>query len=83
MAAAPVRAAVDFQKEVAPVIAEYCLKCHGPDKSKGGLNLTTLEGATKLLKSGSTAVVPSHPDKSGIVARLASPDPDEQMPPPD
>jgi len=81
LAASRADADVDFQKDVAPVFAEHCLQCHGPDKAKGGLNLTSMESATKALKSGHTALVPGQPDRSEMLARLTSTDPEEQMPP--
>jgi hypothetical protein len=72
---------VDFQRDIAPFFAEYCLECHGPDASKGGLNLTSLEGATKELKSGARGILPGDPDRSALVHRLTSSDVEEAMPP--
>lgn len=81
--AATVQAApVDFVRDVQPLFAEHCLECHGPDDSKGGLVLTSRELALKALKSGAHGIVPGKPDQSELIARMASNDPDEQMPPP-
>ena len=33
-----------FQKQVAPLLTEHCLKCHGGEKTKGEFDLTTREG---------------------------------------
>ena len=33
---------IDFDKEIKPLLATYCVKCHGPDKQKGDLNLSTI-----------------------------------------
>lgn len=74
--------AVDFAREVQPLLAEHCLECHGPDDSKGGLVLTSRELALKTLKSGAHGIVPGKPDESEMIARLLSTDPEEQMPPP-
>lgn len=74
--------AVDFAREVQPLLAEHCLECHGPDDSKGGLVLTHRELALKALKSGAHGIVPGRPDESEMIVRLLSTDPDEQMPPP-
>lgn len=76
------RAEVDFAREVRPFLAEHCLECHGPDDSKGGLALTSLEAAMKELESGAHGVVPGQPEASEIIRRLLSTDPKEQMPPP-
>jgi hypothetical protein len=75
------RAAVDFQKEIAPIFAEHCLECHGPDKVKGGLNLTTRDSLLKELKSGNIAVTPGKPEASTLIERLLTSDEDEIMPP--
>ncbi|MBL9181528.1 MAG: PSD1 domain-containing protein [Verrucomicrobiaceae bacterium] len=74
--------AVDFAREVQPLLAEHCLECHGPDDSKGGLVLTSRELALKALESRAHGIVPGKPDESEMIARLLSTDPDEQMPPP-
>lgn len=36
--------AMAFQRTVAPFFKTYCVKCHGPDKSKGNLTVHTLNG---------------------------------------
>ena len=33
-----------FQKEVVPFFEEHCIRCHGPEKSKGQISLHTLDG---------------------------------------
>src|SRR5262249_17999479 len=43
---------VQFTRDVRPILAGRCFKCHGPDLKKGGLDLQTAAGATKLLTSG-------------------------------
>jgi hypothetical protein len=39
-----VNADTSFKKDVAPFFEAYCVKCHGPDKSKGKISLHTLDG---------------------------------------
>ncbi len=75
--------AVDFTKDVRPLLSEYCFHCHGPDKStrEANLRLDTQEGAFKDLGDYS-AIVPGQPDESELVFRLHSKDKDELMPPP-
>jgi hypothetical protein len=82
VAARPV-AAVDFARDIQPILAEHCLLCHGPDDAKGGLTLTGFELATKVLKSGGHAIVPGRPDQGTLLERLRTRDADEQMPPPE
>jgi cytochrome c553 len=38
-----------FQKQIRPLLAEHCVRCHGGEKTKGGFNLVTRED---LLKGG-------------------------------
>jgi mono/diheme cytochrome c family protein len=78
---AAVAAGVDFQRDIQPLFAEHCYECHGPDKQKGGLDLTKREGAVKVLESGAVAVVAGHPEKSEALARLTAKDEDDVMPP--
>jgi hypothetical protein len=74
----------DFLRDVRPVLAKHCLKCHGPDEGarKSGLRLDLRDSATGSAKSGKVAIVPSAPDKSELVHRIFSDDPEEIMPPP-
>src|SRR5687768_12333867 len=72
---------VDFQKDIAPIFAEYCLECHGPDKVKGGLNLASRDGILKELESGNVAIKSGKPEESALLARLLSTDDEEIMPP--
>lgn len=76
---------IDFNLQIKPILSDRCFKCHGPDKNKvkAGLQLTSFEGATQLLKSGKRAVVPGKPEESELVARIHSKDPDEMMPSPE
>jgi len=81
---APVASAPDFAREVRPILASYCFKCHGPDDKarKGGLRLDEAETALAPAKSGEPAIVPGRPDESELIARLLTDDPDSVMPPP-
>lgn len=73
--------AVDYSRDIQPLLAEHCLECHGPDGSKGGLVLTTLQGAMKELKSGAKGIVPGDISKSAVIERLLTSDLDDRMPP--
>ena len=37
--------AVDFEKEIAPIIVRRCLECHNSIDHQGGLDLTSLKSA--------------------------------------
>lgn len=71
-----------FEKNIRPVLANNCYRCHGEDveKLKSGLNLTFRDG---ILKGGDNgpALVPGDPGKSMIVEAIEYEDEDFQMPP--
>ena len=76
---------IDFSRDIKPILSNNCFFCHGPDQNerkggKDGLRLDTEAGA--LADQGGTfAVVKGQPDKSELVRRVTSTDPDTQMPP--
>ncbi|HEV3006317.1 MAG TPA: DUF1549 domain-containing protein, partial [Pirellulales bacterium] len=66
-AGAPTAADVEFfEKQVRPLLAEHCHKCHGPAEQKGGLRLDSRSAA---LAGGDTgpAVLPGKPEESLLV----------------
>ncbi len=73
----------DFNREVRPILSNYCFKCHGPDEParKSKLRLDVREAALKPAKSGDRAIVPGKVDESELVTRIFSGDEDETMPP--
>jgi Protein of unknown function (DUF1553)/Protein of unknown function (DUF1549)/Concanavalin A-like lectin/glucanases superfamily/Planctomycete cytochrome C len=68
-----------FEKAVRPLLHAHCVKCHGPEKIKGGLRLDTPEGFAKGGVSGHV-VVPGDPDSSRLIRAVRGQD-DLQMPP--
>ncbi|GAB5444315.1 MAG: PSD1 and planctomycete cytochrome C domain-containing protein [Fuerstiella sp.] len=77
--------AIDFSRDVLPLLSNNCFQCHGPDAAnrQAGLRLDVREDALHELDSGSTAIVPEHPDRSELLARITTDDPDIKMPPAD
>lgn len=75
--------AVDFNRDIRPILSEHCYTCHGPDegKRKGGLRLDRREDAFRELKSGHRALVAGDPARSTLVSRILTRDPDDLMPP--
>ncbi|MDB6006837.1 MAG: Planctomycete cytochrome, partial [Prosthecobacter sp.] len=75
---------VDFNRDVRPVLAQHCFKCHGMDEAgrKGKLRLDLRDSAIGQGKSGELAIVPGKPDASEVIKRVFSTDEDEVMPPP-
>ncbi|HEV7221761.1 MAG TPA: PSD1 and planctomycete cytochrome C domain-containing protein [Pirellulales bacterium] len=74
-------AQIDFNRDIQPLLAQRCYRCHGPDKAEGGLKLNEHERALAELDSGEHAIVPGKPDASALVARVASEDEASRMPP--
>ena len=75
---------VDYNLHIKPILSDRCFKCHGPDKTKveAGLQLVTFEGATEKLKSGNHAIVSGNINKSELIKRILSHDPEDMMPTP-
>jgi mono/diheme cytochrome c family protein len=78
-------AAVDYARDIQPLLAEHCFHCHGQDEHsrKGKLRLDVREAALKGGKSDGPAIVPGQPDKSALLARLLTHGEEEIMPPPE
>ncbi|MHB8865955.1 MAG: DUF1549 domain-containing protein, partial [Pirellulaceae bacterium] len=75
--------AVDYQRDVQPILAERCLHCHGQDAAtrEGGLRLDVRESVLQGGDSGEPAIVPGEPDESELIRRVTCDDEDEMMPP--
>lgn len=70
-------AQVDFNRQVRPILAEYCLQCHGPDAEKRSADLRLdVEAAAKK-----TAIVPGAAADSELIRRIQSTDQESVMPP--
>ncbi len=69
-----------FEREVRPLLAERCQRCHGPTEQKSGLRL---DHGTFVLRGGTrgAAVDRDHPETSRILRAIGYDDPDLQMPP--
>ncbi len=78
-------AEVEFDRDIRPILSDACFFCHGPDsaKRKADLRLDTEQGALRQFKGGRRPIVPGDPEKSEIIRRMLTEDPDEKMPPPD
>jgi hypothetical protein len=77
--------AVDFARDIQPILAEHCFHCHGQDEAarKGKLRLDQRDAALKGGGSGDPAIVAGDPVKSALIERILSKDEDEVMPPPE
>src|SRR4051794_17879359 len=71
-----------FNRDIRPILAETCYRCHGPGVKKAGLRLDQPGAALKESESGAIPIVPGNPDESELVRRIFSDDEGEVMPPP-
>ncbi len=75
-------AAVDFERDVRPIFQRACVRCHGPEKQKGGLRLD--DGVQAGRGGNSGPVLKAHdPDHSRLFVLVSGGDPDLKMPPGD
>lgn len=72
---------VDFQRDVAPILKERCIDCHGEDEQESGLRLDLRAQMVKGGDSGLAAIVPGHPEKSYLIDVVKHLDADVKMPP--
>ena len=71
---------LQFNRDVRPILSDKCFHCHGPDNKKREGDLRLDERAAAV-KEGHIA--PGQPEKSLILKRIQSHDPDDMMPPPE
>ncbi len=71
--------AVDFDRDIRPILSENCYACHGPDEKvrMAGLHFDTREGA--FAKTG--VIVPGDSRGSRLIMRITHTDPAMHMPP--
>jgi len=75
--------AVDFNRDIRPILSGKCFTCHGPDepRRKAGLRLDNPESTFGVTKTGNRAVVPGNLEESELYQRIISDDDSERMPP--
>ena len=73
-------AAVSFRSDVAPILLNKCLACHGPKKAEGGYRVDTYEELLKAGDSGELPIASSMEHVSELLRRITSEDDSERMP---
>lgn len=73
-------AEVDFARDVQPILASKCIRCHGPETREAGLRLDDRTIAISELDSGSHAIIPGRSEGSELLRRITA-DESERMPP--
>src|SRR4051812_40892701 len=71
---------ITYDEHIKPIFREHCLRCHGEDEPKAGLNLGTHATALKG-GSGGVAVVAGRASASLLFKAITATDDEERMPP--
>lgn len=71
---------VSFRRDIAPILVDNCVSCHGPKKDEGGYRIDTYEQLFGEGDSGVPAITASSLDDSEAYRRIVSEDVDERMP---
>jgi hypothetical protein len=78
----PAEAAVDYNRDVRPILSKNCFACHGQDDGHRAAKLRLDRRETAILpRKRGAAIVPGSADKSRLVARITAEDEDQRMPP--
>ena len=73
----------DYDADIAPILEQYCVKCHGPEKQKSKFRLDSYE---RLMRGGSSEeapIIPYQPMQSPMLEYLLLPKSDEYAMPPE
>jgi mono/diheme cytochrome c family protein len=82
VAPAPSQAdSIDFVRDIQPIFANNCYKCHDAAKHKGGMRIDSKATAYIGGDSGDPSIVPFDPDKSKLIQLVRGDDPKSFMPP--
>lgn len=68
-----------WEKEIAPLLKQHCVKCHGPAKAEGKLNLATGPGVLRGGEDG-PVIAPHELDKSLMWKRVSAGEMPPEMP---
>jgi hypothetical protein len=69
-----------FREQVAPLLQEHCVACHGAKRAEGGYRLDTVEQMLRPGDGGNSPVIAMKSADSEIVQRVRSHDLDLRMP---
>lgn len=71
-----------YKDVVGRILDDKCVSCHNPNKKKGELLMTSLEGLLAGGEVGNT-LIPGHPEESELIRRIHLPLEDEEHMPPE
>jgi hypothetical protein len=73
--------AIDYGRDILPILANNCFSCHGPADQKAGLRLDQRDQAIKPTRSKLTPIQPGKAAESELLHRIFAADEAERMPP--
>ncbi len=77
-----VRAPVEFNRDIRPILSDKCFTCHGPDQARRRTKLRfDIEADAKQDLGGRFAIVPGDLAKSEMIRRITAAEPARRMPP--
>lgn len=77
---------IDFARDIKPILSDRCFSCHGPDATnrQADLRLDLKEEALAAISlDGHRIIHAGKPNKSELIKRIQTDDPDLKMPPAD
>jgi hypothetical protein len=72
---------LEFARDIHPLLANYCYRCHGPDRQEAGIRFDRRETVFGVTESGTIPVIAGDPHHSELVARITAADSSVRMPP--
>jgi mono/diheme cytochrome c family protein len=75
-------AAVDFNRDIRPILSAHCFECHGPDagRREAELRLDTRQGAMAK-RQGHSTIAAGEPQHSELFRRITAKSVEQRMPP--
>lgn len=71
---------VSFRNDIAAILLDNCVACHGPKKAEGGYRIDTFEELLKPGDSGESPVVAASAANGELIRRITTSDKSERMP---
>ncbi|MDE0769523.1 MAG: hypothetical protein OSB19_14160 [Opitutaceae bacterium] len=73
----------DYVDDIAPILEEYCVKCHGPEKQKSAFRLDSYEALLQAGESEEDPIEAHYPMDSPLMEYLLLPKSDDYAMPPE
>ena len=71
---------MSFRSDIAPILLDHCLACHGPRKAEGGYRVDSYDQLFKPGDTGETPVAVAEDQQSELFRRVSTEDESERIP---